>query len=287
MRRTLHRGLRPALILLAVIATFTPAATAATRPVLHVGAADARVCGVKWMISGPHGHRPNVFTVRGTYTRPLHPGCNYAGKTWGAAVAAYKYRLGYPKRFVKPVAGPYFFALLRGSKHRPLLWVALAQRRAKPIIAGPSAFALKIRALALSQLGVHEIPDNSNRGPRISYTSGGFGPYQGSTGAYGAAWCASFVQWLLQRVGYGTIADRSAGVLYIEGWAHARHFVQAPVRVGSLVAYLDDGGHIGVVTKVTASGYVEVSGNTSNAVRQTWHPWNYRLRVFINLPRIA
>jgi hypothetical protein len=277
--------LKRALLCAAVAALLiVPAANAAYRP----GQAARAVCGVKWMISGPHGHKPNVFTkVHGTYGRPLRPFCNYYGPTLARAVRAYKFRLGYPMRYVRPVIGPYFLDLLQGRRQRPLRWVALAQRRATPVVSGPTLRALRIKALELSQLGVHEVPDGSNRGPRISYGSGGFGPYQGATGAYGAAWCASFQVWAVHAAGYGWVGDRSAGVLYIEGWAHARGYIQATAKVGDLVAYLDDGGHIGYVVKVTASGYVEVSGNTGNAVRETWHPWNFRLRVFIALPGIG
>lgn len=253
---------------------------------LHPGSAGPRVAALQWLLGG---HRPNVFTkVKGTYKgKPS----GYFGANTSKAVYAYKYRIGYPTRYLtakrKYQAGNYFIELLLGKRHRTKEMVALAARRVSGLVEpGVSPMALKLRLLAVSQLGVTESPWGCNCGPHISYSVNRYPAYEASTGAYYAAWCASWIQWLLWQSGYGRIADNSAGVLYIENWAQRHGYLSAKPHVGSLVAYLDDGGHIGMVMKVTASGYSEASGNSDNRVQETWHPWNYRLRVFINLPGI-
>lgn len=257
---------------------------------LHIGSRGPRVAAVQWLLSG---HCPNKFAPRcggkvkptlGTYTKGI-----YGTKTLAAA-RAMKYRLGWPDPYWRDgKTGPYFIEIMEGKRTRPIKWVALAQQRLLLVEPGISPMATKIKALAISQLGVSEYPSNSNRGPCISYPCSRNTPrpsYQASTGQYNVAWCASWIQWLLWQTGYGRIADRTAGVLYLETWARWHNFLSAKPHVGSLVTYLDDGGHVGVIMRVTASGYVEASGNSHNAVRETWHPWNYRLRVFINLPGI-
>ena len=290
-RRTLLIG-----ALLGTLLAIAPAQAARhdTLP-LHAGSYGERVAGLQWLLAG---HRPNVFTK----VKPT-----FRGKPNGAlgartkhAIVAYKFRIGYPGRgqcgarmtLLVPTAGHLFFDLLEGKRQRPICWVALAQQRVQLVVPGASRAALAIKALELSQLGVREVPDGSNRGPCISFTCrlgalGAFGPYQGATGQFGAAWCASFQQWAFNAQGPGTFADRSAGVLYIESWAQKHGYLNAKAKVGSLVAFLDDGGHIGYVTKVLASGYVTVEGNEGNAVKQVYHPWNDRLRVFIDIPGVA
>jgi hypothetical protein len=243
------------------------------------------VAALQWLLAG---HKPNIFTkVKGTYKGKPN---GYFGENTAKAVYAYKWRLGYPTRYLtkkrKYQAGVLFVDLLLGKRHRTKEMVALAARRLQQVEPGISDRAQKLRTLIQSQLGVSESPWGCNCGPHISYSVNQYPAYEASTGAFYAAWCASFVQWALWQSGYGRIADNSAGVLYIENWAQYHGYLASKPHVGSLVAYLDDGGHIGVIMKVTASGYMEASGNSGNAVRETWHPWNYRLRVFINLPGI-
>lgn len=280
----MKRGLVAA-VLAALVVCAPAQATRHDRLPLHPGSAGPRVAALQWLLAG---HRPNVFNkVKGTYKGKPN---GYFGTRTARAVYAYKYRLGYPARYnrkARPVAGSYFFALLLGRKHRTKEMVALAARRLKLVVPGATPMALKIKALAISQLGVTEQPYGSNRGPRISYPVGSRPSYQAATGAYGAPWCASFDQWLLWQAGYGRIASDSAGVYFIEDWARAHGFLNSKAKVGSFVAFLDDGGHIGYVTKVLGSGYVTVEGNSRNSVRQVFHPWNDRLRVFINLPGVA
>lgn len=257
---------------------------------LHAGSHGQRVQDLQWLLGG---HRPYVFSkVKPTYR--WKPNGAYGART-KHAVKAMKYRIGYPaagqcshkRSTVTDTAGSTFTLILEGKLQRPICWVAVAQLRIQLVEPGVSPAAWKIKELELSQLGTAEIPAGSNRGPRISYTSAGYGPYQGATGAFGLAWCASFQQWAFSTVTGATFADRSAGVLYIEAWAQRHGYLNAKAKVGSLVAFLDDGGHIGYVSKVLASGYVALEGNSGDAVRQVFHPWNYRLRVFINIPGVA
>ncbi len=284
-----------ALAAMSALILSTPAQPRNSTYPLHAGSRGQQVRDLQWLLAG---HRPNVFTkVKPTFN--AKPNGLYGART-KSAVKAYKYRIGYPAKGqcgakssqVTDTAASYFVQILKGHAQRPICWVAVAQQRVKLVEPGVSANALAIKQLELQQLGVREQPNGSNRGPCISITCrlgnlGLFGPYQGSTGQYGAAWCASFQQWAVHaRTGW-YFADRSAGVYYIEGWAHQHGFLSAKAKVGSLVAFLDDGGHIGYVIKVMASGYVTVEGNEGNAVKQVYHPWNDRLRVFINLPGVA
>ncbi len=305
--RTPIGGLRPARVLLLVFAvaaaTFlaTPARASDQLP-LHVGSSGARVCGLKWMISGPHGHRPNVLTkIAGTYTGALCPTRNagYLGNAAGAALFAYKYRLGYPAKWnskTHPVAGAYFFSLLRGTKTRPATWVTLAASRVAAIEPGATELALKVKALLVSQLGVQEQPDGSNRGPHISYQVGSRPSYQSSTGAYNVAWCVSTQQWAFKEVGYGTFADRTAGVYYAVDYARQRNWLGAKAKVGAIVAFITydrngnrvpGTGHMGFVAKVTASGFAYIAGNDANGVHERYINFGARPYAFIYLPGVV
>ena len=266
-------------------------ATPKRQTTFHVGQSSPVICGVKWMISGPKGHRPNVYTVKGTYTRPLKPYCNYLGKAAGAAVRAYKYRLGYPTRLLKPVVGPYFLDLLHGRKHRPLLWVALAQKRAKAIQPGPTKLALKIIAFEGRQVGTHEQGTNTGyvKGP------GGYSvdDIEGYFHLRGLEWCAIFQRFSFVK--NGSDFARGYNPYYVPDigrWAQAHGYLSARARVGSLVAFLGssnvlDGRHIGMVVRIVHSGYYTIEGNSSNAVTRHYYDFGSALRVFINVPGVV
>lgn len=254
---------------------------------LHLHSAGPRVAALQWMLAG---HKPNVFRkVKGTYHgKPS----GYFGAATAKALYAYKYRIGYPMRWNlknHPQAGGKFFAFLEGKKKWPKGFVAAAAHRLQAVVPGATPMALKIKDLEVAELGVTEQPLGCNCGPRISYapTWWHFHAFQYFTGAYDAAWCASFQQWGFAEAGYGTFANHSAGVLYIEQWAQYHGFLSAKAKVGDLVAFLDDGGHIGFITKVLGSGYVSLEGNSSDRVQEVYHPWNDRLRVFIDLPGVG
>jgi hypothetical protein len=258
-----------------------------------------RVSGVQWLLGG---HRPSVYRS----TKPTYkwaPNGSYGART-KAAVKAMKYRMGYPAKGqcgarssqVTDTASSLFVELVEGKKSRPLCWVGIAAKRVKGTVTpGATKAALAIKAFELSQLGVHEVPDGSNRGPRISYASGGVGPYQGSTGAYNAAWCASFGNYALKRVtGHGFGSSNDAYVPTIVQYAEGRGWVQAKPRIGSFVVFLTASGrlasayHIGYVIKlVGASGVMTIEGNEGNAVREVYRTFASNRMVFVNVPGVA
>jgi hypothetical protein len=309
--RTPHRGgLPPAItaLLAAAAAFLAPVpAVAAHRPAcptvrqqfpLHAGSCGQHVADLQWVLGG---HRPYVFRqVKPTFKGK--PNGSYGART-KHDVLAMKYRIGYPAKgqcgakttLLRDTTSRYFFFILEGKAKRPTCWVALAAERVKGAVrVGPTVAALRIKQLELSQLGVHEIPDGSNRGPRISYTSGGYGPYQGSTGAFGEAWCASFANWALKQVtGHIIPAALPAYVPSIAEWAQARNLLAAKPKVGSFVIFLSsnlqlvNAFHIGYVIHVTGTGLETVEGNEGNAVREVWRPFAGNHMVYVNVPGVA
>jgi len=294
---------KPALIALAALAVvLAPSgAHAAVRHdtfPLHAGSNGQRVQDLQWLLGG---HRPYVFTqVKPTFK--FKPNGAYGART-KSAVIAMKYRVGYPKlgqcgsktTLLRDTTTRYFFAILEGKALRPRCWVALAAQRVKGLVrVGATDTALKIQALEVLQLGVQEVPDGSNRGPRISFTANGFGPYQGSTGAYGAAWCASFAQWALKSVtGHTMPAPLPAYVPSIAAWAQAHNYLAAKPKVGAFVIFLSpdlqlvNAFHIGYIVRVTASGVQTVEGNYADGVHEVWRPFDANPMVYVDVPGVA
>lgn len=269
---------------------------------LHAGAYGQRVADLQWLLAG---HRPYVFTqVKPTFKGK--PNGSYGART-KSAVIAMKFRIGYPKlnecgaktTLLRDTTTRYFFAILEGHAVRPRCWVALAAERVKGLVrVGATTVALTIQRLEVSQLGIHEIPDGSNRGPCISFTctiaGHAFGPYQGSTGAFAAAWCASFAQWALRSVtGHGMPATLPAYVPSIADWAQKHNYLAAKPKVGSFVIFLSadlrlvNAFHIGYVVRVTASGVQTVEGNYGNAVHEVWRPFAANRMLYVNVPGVA
>ena len=131
-------------------------------------------------------------------------------------------------------------------------------------------------SVARSQIGVRSRPGDRNA------DAGANGPihgYQSETGAYDAAWCASFVSWVMDK-SHAPTSFRSAGV---GNWVDAArrgenglHVVdQHAVKPGDLVAFSWDNGsyhdgneHIGIVSNVNGDGSFDyVSGNTDDGGR--------------------
>lgn len=304
--RTPPGALPPALVLMAAAAlAFAGTATAAATPrhdhyPLHVGSAGPNCAYIKFLIRDPRS-KANVFTqVKGTYLRKYGMG-GYCNTAFGTAVEAYKWRLGYPRKWVKPVVGRYFIDLIRGRKKRPPDWVRVAaQRLAAVEAAQPTKVALRWKATLVDWLGLAEQPSASNRGPCISYGCSWHGrswpAIQASTGAYGAAWCVSTQQQAAAQAGYGHFAQDTAGVYYAVDYANSRGWLSAKAKFGSLVAFITydryghripGTGHMGFVTKVTASGFSYIAGNDGNAVREHFIGYGSRAYVFIRLPGVA
>lgn len=135
----------------------------------------------------------------------------------------------------------------------------------------------ELLGLYRAELGVREVPMGSNRGPRIRQ-------YQASTGAYNAAWCVSFLQFGLWRLGVPRIANRSAGVFYCVDWARKNGLLRYSPKPGYFAAYMWSAGHIGVVEEVSAGGFMAIEGNAANSVRRKWR--DGRNTVFIKVPGV-
>lgn len=246
---------------------------------LHLGSYGPRVVELQKLLDG---EKKSVFKeIRPTLkTQPN----GLFGQATEEALFALKYRLGYPDRFNhkgRAVAGTDFFSLMYGHSKRTLEMVGWAQIRIQAVEAGSTVLAQQIKRIETSQLGANE-----NLGPNCGTRIDAYFRYFGI--GCGLPWCAIFAQWSFARAGYKPpFANRSFGVIYIAQWARDHGYLNAKARVGSLVAFLDDGGHIGYVVKVLASGYVTDEGNSSNRVQQVYHPWSNRLRVFIDLPGVA
>lgn len=246
---------------------------------LKAGSSGPNVVKLQTLLAG----KGNVFDKVAPVWKNKPNGL-YGDKT-AAAVYALKYRLGYPSKdnvHGHTTAGADFFNLLEGKSKRTLQMVALAQRRLQAVEAGMSVTAFSIKQIELSQLGAHESPAHSNCGPVIDVYFRYFGI------GCGLPWCEIFQQWAFASAGVKPpFANRSFFVEYTADWARQHGYLSAKARPGSLVAFLDDGGHIGYVVKVMAAGYVTIEGNSTDMVHEVYHPWNLRLRVFINIPGVA
>lgn len=251
-------------------------AHAAATPALRLGSHGQRVKNLQWLLTG---NQPSHYSV----IHPLRgrkPNGVYGART-GKAVAAAKWRLGYPAADVNQTAGALLPRILLGKRKRPLAWIGTAAKRQARLkheeaAAKVSACQRRVVETAESQVGVREEPDGSNWGPQVAN-------YQAVTGAYHAPWCASFAQWVLVHAGDGPFADRSAGVYYIRGWAYQRGLLRATPRPGVLVLFLTSSGHMGLVVKVEQHGFWSVEGNYGNRVAKVYHPFS-RASVFVYLP---
>jgi hypothetical protein len=138
--------------------------------------------------------------------------------------------------------------------------------------------AKSLLSLYRGELGVREEPLGSNRGPRVRQ-------YQASTGAYGAAWCVSFLQFGLWKLGVPRIANRSAGVFYCVDWARKNGCLRYSPKPGYFAAYMWAAGHIGIVEELsTGGGFTAIEGNASNMVRRKWR--DGRNTVYIRVPGV-
>ena len=130
---------------------------------------------------------------------------------------------------------------------------------------------------AEAQLGVSESPRGSNDGVSVR-------KFQAVTGAYRAAWCASFAQYCLVQAGAGPIANRSAGVYYIVDYARKHGWIVSRPRPGDLVCFIRGSGHMGIVRRVTRDGFSTVEGNAANSVLARSYNGFGAPNVFIRVP---
>lgn len=121
----------------------------------------------------------------------------------------------------------------------------------------------KAAAYALTQVGVHETPWGSNRGADVHR-------YQSSTGAYNLAWCASFVWYCWQKVGYKGNVSANAWAS-TDGIGRPIHDLKA-ARVGDLVSFNIGDGHVGLYLSHDYHTVKTVDGNTSDQVSISERP---------------
>lgn len=144
------------------------------------------------------------------------------------------------------------------------------RRRAKPKPSAPSGVRLKATRWALNQLGVHEQPDGSNRGPQID-------AWSQRVGMLGVAWCGIFVHESFFQAGRD-LHNATASTDFIRGSAEAEEngFRAIPLSNagrGDLVLLDFPGGdgddHVAIVTRGLKNGHVRtVDGNSSNRVKR-------------------
>lgn len=115
---------------------------------------------------------------------------------------------------------------------------------------------------AMGEVGVHEEPWGSNRGPRVH-------EYQAVTGAYNTFWCASFFWWAWRKAHYeGAV---SAGAWYSTD-SLGRRVTLAEATPGCGVSFNEGDGHIGMFLARVGSQVKTVDGNTDNEVAVRLRP---------------
>jgi hypothetical protein len=122
--------------------------------------------------------------------------------------------------------------------------------------------AKKTLEIAITQIGVEEIPRNSNSGPEVEI-------YLKSVGlGKGYSWCMAFVYWCTQKAALQLAVNnplkRTAGVL---DQYNSRPFLVAFVPQPGDVFIMDLGkglGHTGIVEKIVGNTLYTVEGNTNS-----------------------
>lgn len=142
--------------------------------------------------------------------------------------------------------------------------------RAKPAPSAPRGVRLQAVRWALGQLGVHEQPEGSNRGPHID-------AWSQRIGLLGVAWCGIFVHESFFQAGRD-LHNAVASTDFIRGSAEAeenglRAIPLRQARRGDLVLLDFPGGdaddHVAIVTRgLKADRVTTVDGNSSNRVKR-------------------
>lgn len=122
--------------------------------------------------------------------------------------------------------------------------------------------AKKTLEIAITQIGVEEIPKNSNSGPEVEI-------YLKSVGlGKGYSWCMAFVYWCTQKAALQLVVKnplkRTAGVL---DQFNSRPFLIAFAPQPGDVFIMDFGkglGHTGIVEKIVGNTVFTIEGNTNN-----------------------
>lgn len=125
-----------------------------------------------------------------------------------------------------------------------------------------SKLSEKTLQIAITQIGVQEIPKNSNAGPDVE-------KYLKSVGlGKGFSWCMAFVYWCAnvasKQLAVPNTLERTAGVLAM--W-NAKPLLRVKTPQPGDIMILDYGkglGHTGIVEKVVGINIYTIEGNTND-----------------------
>lgn len=134
--------------------------------------------------------------------------------------------------------------------------------------------------IAQGYIGHREQPAHSNWGPQIQ-------PFLATCRIYSPApWCVAFVQHCLRQAGVGPVADRTAGALYLAGYAARHGWIAKTPRAGDVFVITRNGGHAGIVAGIPSAGMLRtIEGNFSDSVRANSRP--QQGLVFIRVPNLV
>lgn len=116
--------------------------------------------------------------------------------------------------------------------------------------------------IALAEVGVKEIPANSNN---VKYNTWFYGR-QVSGASY--PWCCAFVSWVFYKAGAGNLIKKTASCADMLQWFKSNgRFITKNPQPGDLIFYkFGNNGrasdHIGIVEKVNGNIYTCIEGNT-------------------------
>lgn len=121
----------------------------------------------------------------------------------------------------------------------------------------------KALAYAMTQIGVHESPWGSNEGKDVRR-------YQTSTGAFGAAWCASFVSYCWRKGGYD--GPVSAGAWNLTDRCGTKVADIRHAKPGDAVSLNIGAGHVGTFCALIGNEVRLCAGNTNDQVAVRDYP---------------
>lgn len=189
---------------------------------------------------------------------------------WRRAMMAYSHSWlkGYrPKGFTvetwKPLGKPARDLLRRVQKNMAARGIldlkyvdGTLNTKTQELLIPPLSLGEKAVTYGMTQVGTHESPWGSNSGADVHR-------YQSSTGAYGAAWCASFVWYCWQEAGYK--GPTSAGAWNTTDSIGTR-VALSQAREGYPVSFNIGEGHVGLYLSHDADSVRTLDGNTNNQV---------------------
>lgn len=144
----------------------------------------------------------------------------------------------------------------------------------------PAQLRADVVKFAHTLVGIHEVPPHSNSGPQVR-------EIQSATGAYGAPWCVSTVQYIWKHVLGTTWAKDTANAYYLAEFAHESGRVIPRPIPGCAVVYHIGSGHAGtVVAYGGADTFSAVEGNEEDAVNVVLRDLRHIGCTFIMRPEL-